>query len=73
MCKSSDINDIRETDHTVVDAEGAYVGPGVVDIHVHEGGHVSTSFDPTEAAEYFLKHGETSIVASPYYEYDFDK
>ena len=48
-----------------IDACGAYVGPGFVDIHVHGGGGFQTSTHPIEAAKYFLRHGETSMLATP--------
>ena len=48
-----------------IDAKGAYVGPGFVDIHVHGGGGFQTSTNPKEAAAHFLSHGETSILATP--------
>lgn len=52
----------------VIDAEGAYVGPGFVDIHVHGAGPGrDTSFDTEAAAAYFLSHGETTILATPWY------
>ena len=52
----------------IIDAEGAYVGPGFVDIHVHGGGGFSTSFDTVKAANFFLRHGTTSLLATPYYD-----
>ncbi|MFA7636162.1 MAG: amidohydrolase family protein [Monoglobales bacterium] len=51
----------------VIDAGGAYVGPGFVDIHVHGGGGYSTCYEPKKAAEFFLAHGTTSILATPDY------
>lgn len=54
-------------DCQMIDAEGAYVGPGFVDIHVHGGnGHMFDS-EPLQAAEHFLKNGETTILATLYY------
>lgn len=50
-----------------MDALGAYVGPGFVDIHVHAGGGYSTCYEPEKAAEFFLRHGETSILATTDY------
>ena len=38
----------------VIDAKGAYVGPGFVDIHVHGGGGFSTCTEPVEASAFFL-------------------
>ena len=51
----------------MIDAGGAYVGPGFVDIHVHGGaGHMFDS-EPLKAAEHFLRNGETTILATLYY------
>ena len=58
-------------DAKVIDAKGAYVGPGFVDIHVHGGGGYSTCYEPVEAAEFFLRHGETTILATPFYGMNF--
>ncbi len=57
-------------DAEIIDAAGAYVGPGFVDIHVHAGGGYSTSFEPVRAANFFLRHGETTILATPGYDYN---
>ena len=54
-------------DAEIVDAQGAYVGPGFVDIHVHAGGGYSTCWEPEKAAQHFLRHGETSILATTDY------
>ena len=55
-----------------VDANGAYVGPGFVDIHVHGGnGHFFYS-EPEQAAEHFLSHGETTVLATLYYDLSRD-
>lgn len=56
----------------IIDAEGKYVGPGLVDIHVHGGGGVDTYTDPEKAENHFLRHGETTILATPPYELDRD-
>ncbi|MBE7051257.1 MAG: hypothetical protein E7395_01630 [Ruminococcaceae bacterium] len=55
----------------IIDADGAYVGPGFVDIHVHGGDKYHTAENPIEAAAHFLKHGETTILATPSYNYNF--
>lgn len=49
------------------DAHGAYVGPGFIDLHVHGGNGFSTCSEPVKAAEFFLRHGATSILATPDY------
>ncbi len=54
-------------DAKIIDAGGKYVGPGFVDLHVHGGGGYSTCYNPVEAAEFFLKHGTTSLLATPDY------
>ena len=61
------------SDVECIDAEGAYVGPGFVDIHVHGGGGYSTSFEPLKAVDYLLQHGETSILATPSYAMNFEE
>jgi N-acetylglucosamine-6-phosphate deacetylase len=55
-----------------IDAKNAYVGPGFVDIHVHGGNGFSTCFDPKQAAEFFLQHGTTTMLATPAYSMDLD-
>ncbi len=57
----------------VIDANGYYVGPGFVDIHVHGGLNYGTYTNPTEASNFFLSHGETTILATPYYAMNFDE
>lgn len=51
----------------IIDGEGAYAGPGLVDIHVHGGDGVNTYVEPEKAASFFLKHGATTILATPSY------
>lgn len=55
-------------DATVYDAKGLYVGPGFVDIHVHGGGGQMFYQEPEAAAAHFLKHGETTMLATLYYD-----
>ena len=50
----------------VIDADGAYVGPGFVDIHVHGGGDAMFFDNPEKAARHFLSHGETTILPTFY-------
>lgn len=54
-------------DAELVDAGGAYVGPGFVDIHNHGGNNCQFDADPAGAAEFFLQHGETTVLATLYY------
>ena len=53
-----------------IDAGGAYVGPGFVDIHVHGGGGHAFWQEPAEAAEHFLRRGTTSILPTLYHSLD---
>ncbi len=46
----------------VIDAQGAYVGTGFVDIHVHGGGGYNNWEHLEETSEFFLCHGETSML-----------
>ncbi len=50
------------------DAKGKYVGPGFVDIHVHGGNGHFFYANPLAAAEFFLAHGETTVLATLYYD-----
>lgn len=53
---------------THVDCTGLFIGPGLIDIHVHGGnGHDFISPDPEEivaGAEFHLQHGTTSLAPS---------
>ncbi|MBQ9782624.1 MAG: amidohydrolase family protein, partial [Clostridia bacterium] len=60
-------------DAEIIDANGDYVGPGFVDIHVHGGLNFGTYIDPDKATNFFLSHGETTILATPYYAMNFDE
>lgn len=59
-------------DTEIIDANGLYVGPGFVDIHVHGGGPFKTCLHPEKAAAYFLNHGTTTIMATPSYNEAFE-
>ena len=52
----------------VIDAQGAYVGPGFVDIHVHGGEGIFLYQDPRGAVRHFLENGETTVLAALYYD-----
>lgn len=51
---------------TIIDAEGKYISPGFIDIHVHGGGNSdfmdATVKDFLTVAETHLKHGTTAMV-----------
>ena len=52
-------------DCEIIDAQGAYVGPGLVDIHSHSGTGVRFIHEPAKATEEHLENGTTSILATP--------
>jgi len=54
------------------DAQGAYVGPGLIDIHIHASGNRFFYADPVYAADYALKHGATSVLPTLYYDLDLE-
>ena len=51
----------------IIDAEGLYVGPGLVDIHNHSGGGHWFFDEPIPAARFNLEHGTTSVLATLYF------
>lgn len=55
---------------TVYDAEGLYVGPGFVDIHVHGGDGCMFYNEPLRTAKHFLDHGTTTMLPTLYYDLD---
>ncbi|MEE1043772.1 MAG: hypothetical protein UH854_07380, partial [Clostridia bacterium] len=67
-------NDVKiPSDAQLIDAKGAYVGPGFVDIHVHASESNRTYMELKEASDYFLKYGSTTIMATPYYSMNMDE
>lgn len=53
-------------DCEIIDAEGAFVGPGFIDIHTHSDGKVFFYEDP-KAVGHHLRHGTTTILAALYF------
>ena len=51
----------------IIDAEGQFVGPGLVDIHNHAGNGHWFYDEPIEAAQFNLQHGTTTILACLYF------
>ena len=50
----------------IIDAQGAYVGPGLVDIHTHTGGDYRLWQHPIPAAMFHLDHGTTTLLPASY-------
>ncbi len=57
----------------ILDAEGAYVGPGLIDIHNHAGGGHWFYDEPEKAAMFNLEHGTTTILACLYFNMNKDQ
>lgn len=53
-------------DCEILDVEGAYVGPGLVDIHTHSDGRIFFHEDPVTVSRHHLKHGTTSVLPALY-------
>ena len=51
----------------IIDAQGAYVGPGLVDIHTHAGQDVTISDEPYAPCTAHLKAGTTTLLAALYF------
>ena len=69
--KAEEIN--IPTEYEIIDAKGNFVGPGFVDIHVHMGNGYATYTDVEQASSYFLKHGTTTMLATPPYSLNLDE
>ncbi len=51
----------------IIDANGAYTGPGLVDIHTHADGDVFFNDDPIGVAKKLLSHGITTVLPALYF------
>ena len=51
----------------VIDAQGDYAGPGLIDIHTHADGKYYFYENPEACAETLLNHGVTSVMPALYY------
>ncbi len=69
--KIAGFGEMRKTpvpeDCEIIDAEGAYVGPGFVDIHTHSDGKIFFQDDPVTASQHHLKHGTTTLLPALYF------
>ena len=69
--KASDVH-IPESANRI-DAGGLYTAPGFVDVHVHGGNGAFFYDDPENVSRYFLKHGQTTVLATIYFNLDYDQ
>ena len=57
----------------IIDAEGAYVGPGLIDIHTHSDGETFFNEDPIRVAKTLLAHGVTDVLPALYFNMNADQ
>ena len=50
----------------VIDAEGLYVGPGLIDIHTHAADNLWIFEEPEKTSRYMLSHGVTGVLPALY-------
>ncbi len=65
--------DIDTTGCEIIDANGKYVGPGLVDIHTHAAEGSWYYEAPEKCAKYVLSHGVTSVLPALYFDMDKEK
>ena len=53
-------------DAEIIDAGGNYTAPGLIDIHNHGGCDAQFYQDPQGCCEFFLKHGQTTVLPTFY-------
>ena len=64
---------IDTTGMEIIDAKGAYAGPGLIDIHTHADGDTFFTEDPVKAASTILQHGVTDVCPALYFSANGDQ
>ncbi len=59
--------DIKCDDCEVIDGEGRYLGPGLIDIHTHGAKDQFIQEDPQKASDFLFDRGVTSVLVALYY------
>lgn len=54
-------------DAQIIDADGLYTAPGLIDIHNHGSEDDLFVHEPMKCVEHFIRHGETTILPTMYY------
>ena len=60
-------------DAEVFDAKGHYTAPGFVDIHNHGGNGAWFYSNPQEASDFFIRHGQTTVLPAVYFNLDYEQ
>ncbi|MBQ7339921.1 MAG: amidohydrolase family protein [Clostridia bacterium] len=60
-------------DAEIIDANGLYTAPGFIDIHNHGSMDYLFVKEPLKCAEHFLKHGETTVLPTIYYDMNLEQ
>lgn len=53
-------------DAEIIDAEGLYVGPGLIEIHTHAADNMWIYENPKETSRHLMEHGVTSVLPALY-------
>ena len=54
------------SDAEIIDAEGNFVGPGLIDIHTHAADNMWIFENPEETSKHLMEHGVTSVLPALY-------
>ncbi len=57
----------------IIDGEGLFAGPGLIDIHTHGDGNQYFYDNPAATSKYLLSHGVTSVLTALYYNLSKDE
>ncbi len=60
-------------DAQVIDANGLYTAPGFIDIHNHGCPTALFVNDPETCCDYFLSHGQTTVLPTLYYDLNLEQ
>ncbi len=65
--------DLKNDCCEVIDGDGLYLGPGLIDIHTHGAKDKFIQDDPKRASDHLFEHGVTSALTALYYNMTADQ